>query len=93
MAKRKSLYDLVMSHDIIYSLMYAPYIVEWRSLEEQIIEIKTKELKWFEDHTGFIWVWGYPGPDANMYNLKDYGKSWAFTKDELMRYGGRKNDN
>lgn len=81
----ENLYNLVMSYDIIYSLMYAPDIVNWRKLEDQIIEIKTSELEWFRDKTGFYYIWGWPGPDANRYEAKDYGKSWAFTKEELIR--------
>lgn len=82
----KDLYDLVMSHNVIYSLMYAPQVVEWRSREDQIIEIATKDLKWSRDKATFYFIWGWPGPDFNTYEMKDYGKSWAFTKDEVMNY-------
>lgn len=31
----------------------------------------------------FYYEWGWPGPDANLYELRDYGKTWALTKEEL----------
>lgn len=83
---KTNLYDLVMSHDVIYSLMYAPHAVSWRSREDQIIEIDTKDLKWSKDKATFYYIWGWPGPDFNTYELKDYGSAWAFTKDEVMNY-------
>lgn len=32
-------------------------------------------------------IWGMPGPDYNTYYFSDYGKTWAFTKEELPKYG------
>jgi hypothetical protein len=32
----------------------------------------------------FIYVWGWPGPDANIYEFKDYGKTWSFYKKDLI---------
>ena len=34
-------------------------------------------------------VWGYPGPDYNLYKAEDYGKTWALTKKELRLGGGQ----
>ena len=76
---------MVMSHDYIYSLMYSPQKVNFRTLEEQIIKIDTSRLDWYGDGTGFYYIWGWPGPDANEYNLDTYGRGWAFTKEEIIK--------
>ena len=36
-----------------------------------------------KDNDCLIFVWGWPGPDANIYRFEDYGVTWAFTKKEL----------
>lgn len=54
------------------------------NIEDDIIKINNWELKLTKDRTGFIYVWGWPGPDANIYELDDYGKTWAFSKEELI---------
>ena len=56
--------------------------------EEQIIEIKTQKLEWpvapEVASEEFLFVWGWPGPDYNTYLRKDYGQTWAYTKEELL---------
>lgn len=32
---------------------------------------------------GFVFVYGGPGPDAERYFYDDYGKTWAFAKNEI----------
>lgn len=78
-----NLYEEVMSHKSIWSTMYGE--PHWKPVfkDEPIIEISVKELRWFKDKTGFYYIWGWPGPDANRYTKEDYGESWAFTKEEL----------
>ena len=80
-----TLKEEVMKHDSIYSLMYSPHKVDFLSLEDQIVEIKISELKWYKDEEGFIYVWGWPGPDANCYERSTYGKGWAYTKEEIIK--------
>ena len=29
-------------------------------------------------------MWGWPGPDYNIYYFKDYGYTWAFDREELI---------
>ena len=29
---------------------------------------------------------GWPGPDCNMYDANNYGKTWTFSKEELLQY-------
>ena len=80
-------YKAVMSHDIIYSLSYVPIPKNWNvleNLEDNIIEIQTKKLEWSKDKNTFIYIWGWPGPDYNIYTIDNYGKYWAFTKEEIM---------
>lgn len=82
--ENNSFYEEVMSHKSIWSTMYGN--AYWKRLEyEKLIEIETKKLSWFKDKTGFYYIWGWPGPDSNRYTKEDYGKSWAFTKEELER--------
>lgn len=30
-----------------------------------------------------VYEWGWPGPDVTVYKISDYGRTWAFTKEEL----------
>ena len=71
----------------IYGYMYGkPYILrsterKIEKIPDKIIEIKKKELQ--EGLEGYIFIWGYPGPDYNYYKFSDYGITWAFTEEEL----------
>lgn len=56
-----SLRDLVMSHEKIYSLLYSPCRIESDPIEKQIVEISTKSLRWSDDGTMFVYVWGCLG--------------------------------
>ena len=42
------LYNKVMSHEKIFSLMYSPYKTD-SPVEDQILDIETSELRWSED--------------------------------------------
>ena len=56
-------------------------------IPDKLIEIGKSEVKYVENNAGekgLLFVWGYPGPDCNFYKLCDYGKTWAFTKDEIV---------
>ena len=79
-----TLKEEVMKHDFIYSLMYSSYKIDSCPLEEQIVKIETSKLKWYKDDEGFIYIWGWPGPDANSYKRSTYGKGWAYTKEEII---------
>ena len=80
-----ALYTVVNRYDKIYSLMYSPTRTPFNSIEEQIIDIDTQKLDWSKDHEQFIYVWGWPGPDYNIYSWRTYGKGWAFTKEEIIK--------
>ena len=77
------LYNKVMSHEKIFSLMYSPYKTD-SPVENQILDIETSELRWSEDRKTFFYIWGWPGPDYNTYTAQTYGKGWAFTKEEII---------
>lgn len=79
-----TLYENVMRHSKIYSLLYSPALIDGKPIDEQIIEIPVSELEWNRDLQGFWYIWGWPGPDANRYDLTTYGKGWAFTKEEII---------
>lgn len=80
-----TLKEEVLQHKSIFSLMYSPVRVNHLSLEEQIVEIKISELKWYLSNEGFVYVWGWPGPDSNSYTRETYGKGWAYTKEEIIK--------
>jgi hypothetical protein len=48
---------------------------------DRIIEIPTKDL---QISNGYMtYVWGFPGPDFNIYDFNDYGETWAFSREEI----------
>ena len=69
---------------LFFSLMYGPHLVQNMELEDQIIQIDTKDLVWASDKKIFYYIWGWPGPDFNTYTTENYGYGWAFTKDEII---------
>lgn len=79
------LYNLVMNHKYIFSLMYNPCMDDEQTIKSQIVKISTCNLEWAEDKSSFVYVWGYPGPDFNYYDIDSYGKGWAFTRHEIIK--------
>ena len=55
------------------------------SLKEDITYIPKDCLQTGKYEDCFIYVWGWPGPDANIYYFKDYGKTWSFCKEDLIK--------
>ena len=55
---------------------------------DEIIEIDKKDIKFCKNEDAFYYVWGWPGPDVNIYKFKDYGKTWAFKKEDFQKIGG-----
>lgn len=54
-----------------------------RTINDEIIEINKSDLTLGKNGDCFIYVWGFPGPDVNIYDFKEYGETWAFSKDEI----------
>lgn len=51
--------------------------------QQTFISINKKSLILTKDGDAFYYIWGWPGPDSNRYDFKDYGDTWAFTREEL----------
>lgn len=66
-----------------YGTMYGgPYgKSEW----DKILKIDKKDIKFCQNADAFYYIWGWPGPDANLYYFKDYGITWAFNKKDFIR--------
>ena len=80
---RRNFYSLTTK---FYGTMYGgPYgESEW----DEILEINKKYIKFCKNADAFYYVWGWPGPDVNLYYFKDYGITWAFNKNDFIRKGG-----
>lgn len=71
--------------DVIWGEMYGRDHLH--SLNEpplQYIEIYKSQLGRSKKDDCVFYIWGWPGSDCNIYFFKDYGKTWAFTKEELV---------
>ena len=66
--------------DIIWGTMYGEHRTDKDAL---ILPIKKSELHKTVSDNSIIYIWGWPGPDGNIYNYSDYGETWAFTPEEL----------
>lgn len=70
----------------IYGYMYGtPYIYcgcdEYRP--DKIVAISKSAVRLGINNNCLIYIWGWPGPDANIYKFADYGVTWAFSKREI----------
>lgn len=80
----KEIYSNLYHTGGIYGYMYGQRNLH-KPIEEDIIFIKQKELQISKQADCFMYIWGWPGPDVNFYEFKDYGKTWSFNKDDLIR--------
>ena len=70
----------IKKHDKIYAFMYG-----FREDNlDHIIDIDVKDLHFSTTNRSMIYIWGGPGPEYNTYFFKDYGETWAYTKEELV---------
>lgn len=85
----KSLKEIFQTVPVIYSRLYTGTIVnadETPAENNTIIEIETKKFRYQKnDEETAYYVWGWPGPDYNIYSKENYGKDWAFTRREMER--------
>lgn len=89
-AERKRQQDLItqlMHADHFFGTMYGT-----SRKDDKVIKIETQKIfkfvfDWKDQGPGIIYLWGWPGPDGNVYLLSDYGKTWAFTEEELNARG------
>lgn len=70
---RQEFIDELKSVDYIFGRMYG-------DINNKIIKIKNFNII---DNLGVVDQWGYPH-DFIIYKFEDYGKTWAFTKEELI---------
>lgn len=66
----------------IYGYMYGRHISD-RPIDQDIIFISQKDLTIGKYADCFVYIWGWPGPDGNIYKFQDYGKTWSFNKNDL----------
>ena len=75
---------MVLSYDTLPDVIWGEMYGQKRTDPNAIIlEIKKHELHKTKKDDSVIYIWGWPGPDCNIYNYSDYGETWAFTPEEL----------
>lgn len=86
MNSNEARYKFYSNDTKFYGTMYGGVygVHEW----DKIIEIDKKDIKFCQNADAFYYIWGWPGPDANLYYFKDYGKTWAFNIKDFERNGG-----
>lgn len=72
------------SQPYIYGYMYGHKYINTSNGKEldRIIKIEKEKLQ-DTGNDSFYYRWGWPGPDINIYNWKDYGITWSFNKEDL----------
>ena len=68
----------------IYGYMYGERTLSI-PIDNDIIFIEQKQLIIGKQADCFVYIWGYPGPDGNIYEFNDYGKTWSFNKNDLIK--------
>lgn len=53
----------------------------------QLIQIKIADCKyyenWLDKGPAYCYLWGWPGPDYNLYYWRDFGKTWAYELEQF----------
>lgn len=62
----------------IYGYMYGN-----PKCDKRVLFIKKNDLELSRYNDAFLYIWGFPEPDANIYLFKDYGITWAFNIDDI----------
>ena len=81
---QKNIINKFKSEPKFYGTMYGQDIVHIGGINgryselDRVIEISKSKLELTKNNDGFIFIWGMPGPDYNIYWFKDYGITWAF---------------
>ena len=80
--REQDLTTQLINVDEVYITMYGLH-----KSKDEILKIKTSDIDhyvfdWYGE-PAFIYIWGFPGPDYNVYKMSDYGETWAFTETEL----------
>lgn len=68
-----------MKHEYMWATMYGGPPDEKIN---QLFQIKIADCKYYDDWYGkgstYLYLWGWPGPDYNLYHWRDFGKTWAY---------------
>ena len=69
--------------DGIYGTMYGQTWLHFSeyNLRDEVVFIDKKCLKVWDN--GFMYIWGGPGPDYNVYKWEDFGVTWGFTPHDI----------
>lgn len=71
-----------MFGDPVYTAMNPDGTVAFTE-PDHIISMPVSDLEILSEQGEFLYAWGWPGPDMTLYKITDYGRTWAFTKEEL----------
>ena len=72
----KALFESLPDDSTIYGTMYG-------QRNDKIVEFKKTYVEYESGDDSFIYIWGWPGPDYNVYRFADYGKTWAFSMNDF----------
>lgn len=67
--------------EYIYGEMYGLH--EGARVKRRFLKIKKEGLRLSVQKDCLLFQWGWPGPDINFYEFKDYGDTWAFRKEDI----------
>lgn len=67
--------------EYIYGEMYGLH--EGARVKRRFLKINREELRLSVQKDCLLFQWGWPGPDINFYEFKDYGDTWAFRKEDI----------
>ena len=81
--RRQDLITQLMRADRFYGTMYGMHKSKDRVIEINIRDIHKFVFDWDDKGPAIIYLWGWPGPDGNVYLIDDYGETWAFSETEL----------
>lgn len=83
MISNAEIYHNLYHYGGIWGEMYGRKISS-KTQEDELIWIDQKNLTISKQGDCLIFVWGWPGPDVNFYEFKDYGITWSFIKEDLL---------
>lgn len=67
--------------EYIYGEMYGLH--EGVRVKRRFLKIEKEKLRLSVQKDCLLFQWGWPGPDINFYEFKDYGDTWAFRKEDI----------
>ena len=79
---KEEIISLMESADGIYGTMFG-------GDEEAYVFVPKSDLhEWGKDTCmGYYFVWGWPGLDYSVYLFSDYGRTWSFDENDLIKRG------